>query len=378
MRRYAPGVFLVAILIALGCNPEGRSPQVSAPGPPGAADDSDPLPAIQVTTARIERGTIQARISASGSLMARRESRIGAEVRGRIQEVFVRVGDRVGAGDPLFQIAPKTYQVTLRQAEAGLDLARSERRQIEADFERRRILYRKDVVSIDELNRAETQVAVAKARERQAAEAVAMARHDLEQTLVIAPFDGSIAERLADEGTTALVQPQTVVIVLQETAVLEAEANLPEGQLAVVRVGDPARVHVEGLAEAIQTRIASVGDTIDPETRTYRVGMLVPNPDHRLKAGTFAHIDIEPQAKRQVILLPRDAVRSEGGRTRVLVVRDGRAEAISVQLGIVSGDNAEVLDGILVDNEVIVGESARSIAPGMQVRGAPLQPKPAS
>jgi RND family efflux transporter MFP subunit len=333
---------------------------------------------IEVTTARIGRGTIQVRVSAPGSLLARRESRIGAEVRGRIQEVFVREGDRVEAGDPLFQIDPKTYQVTLRQAEAGLDLARSERRQIEADFERSHILHGKDVVSIDELDRVETQVAVAKARERQAAEAVAMARHDLEQTLVVAPFDGSIAERRADEGTTALVQPQTIVIVLQETSVLEAEANLPEGQLAVVRVGDVARVYVEGLPEPIETRVASVGDTIDPDTRTYRVDMLVPNPDHRLKAGAFAHIDIEPQAKRQVILVPRDALRSAGGRTRVLVVREGRAQAIPVRLGVVSGDYAEVLGGITVDSEVIVGEAARSVAPGMHVRVAPSRAKPTS
>jgi RND family efflux transporter MFP subunit len=333
---------------------------------------------VDVTTVRIGRGSIHPHVSAPGSLMARRESRIGTEVRGRIQEVFVREGDRVTAGDPLFQIEPETYEVTLRQAEAGLDLARSERRQIQADLKRLGALHSKDVVAVDELDRVKTKVAVAKARERQAKASVAMAQRNLEQTLVTAPFDGSVAERRVDEGTTALTQPQTIVIVLQETAVLEAVANLPESQMADVNVGDPAKVHVEGMGEPILTEIASVGDTVDPTTRTYRVDMLVPNPDHRLKAGTFAHVEIEPRAKREVLLVPRDAVRSEDGRTRVLVVQDGRAQAVLVRLGVVAGNQAEVLGGLPADTEVIVGSAAQEIAPGMHVRVVPSDAKPAS
>ena len=124
--------------------------------------------------------------------------------------------------------------------------------------------------------------------------------------------------------------------------------------------------------------MSAVSDTIDPTARTYRVQMLVPNPDHALKAGVFARIDIEPKAKRDVVLVPRAAVRSEEGGTRVLVVRDGRAQAVPVQLGVVSENEAEVLAGLEPESDVIVGAEAREIAPGMAVRVVAAPASPAS
>lgn len=349
------------VAFALGaCGPQ------AAPTPVAEAPPTEPV--IEVETVRIRRGAILERISAPGSLVARRESRIGAEVRGRIERVFVAEGDRVEAGDPLFQIDRESYAVSLRQAEAGADLARSELRQLEADLGRARALHGKDIVSQEEIDRLGTHVAVSRARLRQAGESVAMALRNLDQTLIRAPFAGSIAQRLADEGTTALVQPQTIVLVLQETAELEAQATIPESHLALVQLGDPVLLHVEGLMQPIQTEVSAVSDTIEPATRTYRVKMRVPNPDHVLKAGVFARVEILPQAKRDVILLPREAIRSIDGRTTVLTVRDGRTVAVPVLLGLVSEESAEVLRGLRVDGEVIVGEAAHELASGMSVR----------
>jgi len=372
-------ILLAGIAAALfACSAAEPPASVSASESGGEPAPAASIPTVEVTTIRVRHGSIQPRISAPGSLLARRESRIGAEVRGRIDQVFVHEGDRVDAGDPLFQIDPKPFEVTLRQAEAGLDLARSERRQIEADFQRIAALQKKDVVAVDEVGRIRTRVAVAKARERQAAESVALARLNLDQTRVDAPFSGSIADRLVDEGTTALVQPQTIVVVLQETAQLEARADIPESEMKIVQVGDPALVYVEGHADAIETEITSVSDTIDPTTRTYTVEALVPNEDHQLKAGVFARVDVLPREKHEVMLVPRDSIRSEDGRTRVLVVRDGRAVAVPVQIGIVSSEDAEVVAGIAVGSEVITGESAREIAPGMLVRVVATPHGPAS
>jgi RND family efflux transporter MFP subunit len=378
MRFCAP---LLPVLLAvpwLGCSPQGTPGPASSPAPQTASQARPAEAVVDVTTARVRRGSILERVSAPGSLRARRESRIGAEVSGRIQQVFVNDGDRVAAGAPLFQIDRGPFEMALRQAEAVLDVARAERAQIEADLTRGNALRRSDIVAAEQLERMRTQVAVAKAHERQAAEGAALARHHLEQTLVRAPFGGSVAQRLVDEGTTALVQPQTIVIVLQETDVLEAEANIPESQLSVVRVGDGALVHVEGLPQPIQTEVSAVSDTIDPRARTYRVQMIVPNPEHALKAGIFARIDILPSAKRDVMLVPRAAVRTEAGVNRVMVVRDGRAEAVPVQLGVVSETEAELLSGLEADSEVIVGTAAREIAPGMSVRVVAATESPAS
>jgi RND family efflux transporter MFP subunit len=323
---------------------------------------------IDVMVTPVREGAIGQQVFAPASLVARRASRIGAEVPGRIQEVFVRSGERVEKGAPLFQIDPEPYQAALRRAEAGLDLARSERKQISVDLDRRLALRSDGVGSQSELDHAKTALEIARARERQAQEALAMTRLDLKRTLVVAPYTGSIADRFADEGTTALAQPQTIVVTIKETAQLEARADVAERQLSIVRESDPALVHVEGLASPIETVVDSVADTIDPATRTYRVRMRIPNEDHRLRAGIFARVEIQPAPKEGVLLVPREAIRSEAARTRVLVVRDGQAVAMPVTLGLVSDDDAEILAGLEVGDPVIVGKAAQELAPGMRVR----------
>jgi len=348
------------VLFASACGSEATPPPV---GRVAAVD-----PAIDVTVARVERGSIAQAVLAAGSLVARRETLVGAEVRARIVRVHVAEGDRVAAGDPLFAVEASAYEMALRQATAGVDVAVAERRQLEADLVRARQLRKQQVVPEQEIERIATALEVARAGERQAREAVALASYNLEQTVVRAPYAGSIAARLADEGTTALVQPQTIVVVLQETAELEARAAIPESQLALVQVGDTARVLVEGIAEPIATTVSAVSDTIDPATRTYLVKMRVANPDYSLKAGVFAQVEILPSAKTDVLRVPRDAIRTEDGRTRVLVVEEERATAAPVELGIVTDEFAEVVSGVAEGVPVIVGREAGIIAPGMRVR----------
>jgi RND family efflux transporter MFP subunit len=324
--------------------------------------------AVEVATARVRPGAVIQRISAPGTLAARRESRIGPEVGGRIVEIFVAEGDRVAAGDALFQIDPLTYELALRQAVARRDRAAAERAQLEADLARGRQLRHEDVLAVQQLEELETRVAVARAAEREAGEAVALARHDLERSRVRAPYAASVVARLADEGTTAVVQPQTIVVVLQELAQLEARAAIPELHYTSVRVGDPALLEVEGLAQPIASEVSAVADAIDPATRTFLVTMRVANEDHRLKAGVFARVEILPAAKGEALVVPREAVRREEGRAFVLVVRDERAVATPVELGAVSDEAVEVVHGLRVDDEVVVGEAARDLAPGMRVR----------
>jgi len=361
---------LAAALLS-GCDASHQSP---LPAPAGALDEA----VTEVETALLRRGTITQHVSAPGSVVARRESRIVAEVSGRILRVHVFEGDRVEAGAPLFEIDRAPFDMALRQATAGLDVARAERLQIAADLRRAESLQRESLLSLQEVERLTTSHAVAQAHERAAAEAVELAQHNLAQTVVHAPYAGSVAERLADEGTTALVQPQTIVVVLQETAELEAHAAIPESQMALVRVGDAALVRVEGLVEPVATQITAVSDTIDRATRTYLVKMPVPNAGHRIKAGIFAQVEITPQGSTDVVLAPREAVRVEDGRTRLLLVRDGHVDALPIEVGTFTETDVEILAGASAGEIAIVGAAARTIAPGMPVRAREATPDRAS
>jgi RND family efflux transporter MFP subunit len=358
-------------LSLVACNGAPESPG------PRATQGSDPAPIIEVETARIRRGSIVQRITAPGSIFARREARIGAEVRGRLTHIHVDEGSRVAQGDPLFQLDSEPYRLALRRAEAARDRARAERRQFGHDLVRGRALRSKKVMAEQETDRIASGLEVAEAAEREAEEAVAMAQLDLDHTTVHAPFAGAITRRLVDEGTTALAQPQTIVLVLQETHVLEAVATIAEVHFAAIRPGDVALLHVDGLAMPIPTEVEAVGDSVDPATRTFRVRMRVPNPEYHLKAGLFARVEILPKAKSQVLLAPRSALRNQDGRTHVLAVRDGHAVQNPIEIGLISEDAVEVLAGLHVDDQVLVGEAARSLGPGMRVRTNDMTEHPA-
>lgn len=362
---FAPAlVWLVALC---GCPSTTPVPESAFRHPPAE-------PVVAVQTAKLRRGVLNQVLSAPGSVVARRRSLIGVEVTGRILRVHVSVGDRVGEGAPLFEIDPTTYEMALRQAEAVLDVASADRRQVESDLNRARTLRRQNVLAEQEIERLTTALAVAQARVRQANEALALSQQNLQKTVVRAPYAGSIAERLADEGTTALVQPQTIVVILEETAVLEARAAIAESQMGLVRVGDPATVRIQGLAEAVQTRVSAVADSIDPATRTYLVKMPVPNSQFQIKAGVFAHVEISPQAT-EMLLAPREAIRVEDGRSRLLVISEDRVDTRVIELGAVAENEAEVVAGADGSEIVIIGEAARSVVAGMRVR--PLEAPPA-
>ena len=170
------------------------------------------------------------------------------------------------------------------------------------------------------------------------------------------------------------MQPQTIVVVLQETHDSKPWPRSPRSTFASVQVGDVALLHVDGLALPILTEVAAVGDAVDVQSRTFRVKMPVDNADHELKAGLFARIEILPQAKSEVLLAPLEAVRSRDGRPHVLVIRDGRAVIAPFQAGLTSEDAVEVLAGLRVDDQVVVGEAARTLGPGMRVRAVEAPP----
>jgi len=173
-----------------------------------------------------------------------------------------------------------------------------------------------------------------------------------------------------------LVQPQTIVVVLQETTELEAQAAIPESQMPLVSLGDRALIRIEGVPDPIESHVTAVSDTIDPLTRTYLVKMPIPNPNHLIKAGVFAHVEAFPAGRAEMLLAPREAIRVEDGRARLLLARDGEAVLVPVEVGTASDAEAEILSGATAGETAIVGDAARTVAPGMRVR--PANPAAAS
>lgn len=321
----------------------------------------------RVATTRVDRGAIAALVTASGSVVARRSTPLGPAVPGRIVRIFVDFGDEVTKGDPIFLVDPHPYEVALREASAGLSLARAELAEAQHEAGRMRTLAQKRMVSDQEYDRARTRAAVARARVEQAEARTAHTGNDLDRSMVRAPYSGTVVERVAHEGMMATVTPNTTVVVLQETGALEAVLDIPEASLAVVRPGDPVRLHVDGVARPIESAIRIVSDRIDPASRTYEVRAPVRSTDPPIRAGAFVRGEIEPAAKKSVLLLDRAALLTHDGQTYAFRVDDGIAERVPVKLGIVDSERAEILIGLAEGDEVVVGDVVARLAPGAAV-----------
>jgi RND family efflux transporter MFP subunit len=306
-------------------------------------------------------------VTVSGSIVARRSTALGPEVAGRISRVYVEVGDTVEEGDPIFLIDPVPYRVRLDEAAAGLELARAQLTEARDQAARLDKLAGKQMASEQEHDRARTLATVARARVQQARSRLKRAENDLERTMVRAPYPGSVVERRAHEGTMAAVTPNTTVVVLQETSVLEAILDIPEASLTVVRPGDRVELYVEGVTEPIESKVQIVNDRIDLASRTYEVRAPVPDPERRVKAGAFVRGEVQPRAKDAVLLVDRSALTTHDGRTFAFRVSDGRAESVPVTLGIVGNDAAEVLRGLSEGDEVVVGKITSRLSDGTRV-----------
>jgi RND family efflux transporter MFP subunit len=359
------------MLAACGAGDPGSDAPPDVAGAPAVVEGTDVAPsapsAETVTTARVRRGDIRTRVTASGSIAARRSTALGPEVPGRLARVHVDVGDSVAREDPVFLIDPEPYEVRLDETVAGLELARAQLTDASDEKARLRQLVEKQMVSQQEYDRVRTRVTVARARVRQAESQVKRARNDLKRTLVRAPYAGSIVERRAHEGTMATVTPNTTVVVLQETSALEAILDIPEASLSVVRPGDHVQLYVEGVPEAIESTISIVSDRIDLASRTYQVRAPITDPSRRVKAGAFARGEVTPQTKSSVLLVDRAALTTQDGRTYAFRVADGRAKRVGVALGVVGTEDAEVHRGLAEGDQVVVGRITSRLADGVRV-----------
>jgi RND family efflux transporter MFP subunit len=258
--------------------------------------------------------------------------------------------------------------MALAEARAGLALARAESENAALELERVDKLVERRATSEQHSDQLRTGAAVARARVAQMEARVARAGRDLECTLVRAPYAGSVVERRAHEGAMAGPQP---ILVLQETGALEAVLAVPDAWPAPIRAGDPVRLHVEGLAVPLETRVDRVSDRVDPETHTYEARAPVNDPSRTVKAGSYLRAEIAMSSGAPAPIVDRSALLMRDGRTYVLRVSGQTAERVPVRVGLMTEDRAEILSGLASGDEVAVGEAVGRLEGGARIQRMP-------
>lgn len=313
--------------------PEGVAP-VGAPAagvPP--EEFAVPVEAVRVTVRRIER-----KIPTVGSLRSDESVLLSPEIAGRLNEIVVEEGEKVSAGTLVATLDQEVFRAELAQIEASLALS-------QANHARAAELLQRGAGSA----RARDE-ALAKLRADEASLALAKAR--LDKTRIVAPFDGVLGLRRMSVGQ--YLAPGDPIINLEAIDPLKVDFRLPELYFKVVRVGQGIVVGLDALpGETFAGEVYAIDPLIDEAGRAIVVRAHIANPQHRLRPGLFARVDLVYATQDNAILVPEQAVVPEGGRSFVYRVVDGKAAFTEIETGERFGAMVEVVKGLGPDAEVV-------------------------
>ena len=346
-RRRALGVLLSTLLVGVftGCADEGEEAVVV----------STLLPSV--TTFVVEPQTLDEEIRASGELEARFHTEIAAEVDGRVTELAIDEGGSVEAGAVVIEIDPQRRELDLAAAEARLAQARANLRKEQSQTRRIRELRSQSVSSIQQLEEAETALALAVSAVRAEEAAVGVAVRAVQDSSVSAPFGGLVARRSVELGE--FVQKGKSLFELVSLDPLEAIFSLTELDTERVRLGQTVKISVGAFPDrAFRGVITFVAPTVDPGTRTLRIKSQVDNSGELLRPGLFARVSLGVDRREGVLMVPAESLLQRVGGASVYLVRQDAegeevVERVSVQTGTTAGDMVEISSGIRAGDRVV-------------------------
>jgi membrane fusion protein (multidrug efflux system) len=300
---------------------------------------------------------------------------IAAEVSGRVTELAVDEGGHAEAGAVVLEIDPQRRKLDLAAAQARLSQARANLRKERSQTKRIRELRSQNVSSIQQLEEAETALALAESAVRAEEAAVGVATRAVNDSSVAAPFAGVVARRSVEVGQ--FVQTGDELFELVSLDPLEAIFSLTELDTERVRLGQRVKIHVGAFPDrTFQGVVTFVAPTVDPSTRTLRIKAEVENADAALRPGLFARVSLGVARRENVLMVPAEALLQRAGGVSLYRVVDGdRVERVRVETGATYQDLVEVRGGIR-EGDQVVRRGHGGLADGMVVVVKQTPPPP--
>lgn len=418
-------IVLVALAAGLFFTSRDREPSSGSPAPAGAVarppvngNGNNGQQALAVSVARVGRRSLVRSVTVNAEVAPAREVAVSPRLSGTVAAVYVDVGDRVREGDVLLQLDDEALQAQFEQAVSALELAEAnlarleagateeEREQVAAalrqaaynldqarrQLERMEQLYHDGAISKEQLDGARTAYEISKAQHeaaeqqmlrvergatpeelraaraqvRQAAAAVELARIQLNDAKVKAPFDGLVSRRNVEVGGLASAGIPAVVLV--DIDRVYVKGSISQGYVNAVKPGDQVLVEVSSRSAPFPGVVHTISPAADG-AGLFPVRVQIDNPDHQLKPGMFATVRIPVARADDAVVVPVNALVRHGDGRAVFTVepasgaegagsagqqRSGVARLRPVELGVEDGDWVQVLDGLQEGEWIVV------------------------
>ncbi|MBN1504052.1 MAG: efflux RND transporter periplasmic adaptor subunit [Candidatus Eisenbacteria bacterium] len=333
---------------------------------------------VRVASVREARAAQTAVLNAGGYVTPRRKATVAAKITGKITQVLIDEGAQVEAGQVLARLEDVEAMAAYRASEAQRAVAAATVDDVDVrlanarrTLERARELHTRELVSKEALENAETsaasyeaQATLARKSLRAAEQAVAIAKQNVENCIVRAPFAGVVVSKDAQPGE--MVSPvsagggytRTGIATIVDMSSLEIEVDVNESYIARVVPGQRAEAVLDAYPDwGIPCKVRTVIPTADRQKATVKVRIAFDKLDPRILPDMGVKVSFmeesEDSADSPLTLVPREAVRREADRTFSYVVKNGRVERRAVRVGRDRGSEVEILAGLRRGEQVV-------------------------
>lgn len=303
---------------------------------------------VQDVIVKVEQVTVQdveQLYEYTAIVQANAVNNIAPTIAGRIDRIFVEVGDFVSKGQKLVQMDA-----------SNLDQAKTQLDNLELTFNRIDGLYKVGGVSKSDWDAAKTQLDVAKTSYQNL----------LTNTQLLSPLNGVIAMRNYDSGDIYTGNP---VLQVQEITPVKMNINVSEKQYTKVKKGQTAKVRIDVYeGEEFTGRVNLVYPTIDGRTHTFPVEVILQNANKKVRPGMYARVTMNFGVNKNVVVPDKAVVKQQGSGDRfVYVYKDGKVSYNKVELGRRLDDKYELLSGV-EDGDLVVVTGQSKLHDGMEVK----------
>jgi HlyD family secretion protein len=342
---------------------------------------------VNVVLTEVGRGTVESTVSntRAGTVEACQRTKMSTIAGGRIEVLAVKEGDKVKKGQVLMQLWNADQQAEQRLATAALETAR--KRVVEActiadnavrEAERRRDLFKQGFISESAYDSARVEAdarsaacTTAKTDVAQADARVNVTRVVQGRTVLVAPFDGTVAKIVGEVGEYSTPSPPGVAtppaIDLIDDSCLYVKAPMDEVDAPKIQVGQPVRITLDALPKKSfpgkVKRVAPYVTAVEKQARTVDIEATFDDPASagRLLVGYSADVEIILDVRRDVVRVPTSAL-LEGGR--VLVLADGKLAERKVRTGVANWEYTEIVDGLAAGDRIVTSLEREGVKAG--------------
>ncbi len=339
--------------------------------------------ATKVEAIEVQYGVIEEVVRADGEIKAEKQVDIGADVVGRIEKLYVRLGDYVKKGDTLCVIDRKSYEAKVNSLKVSLNDLRNRLDKAQRDYERTKNLFEKGLISEADYENARLQYETIKSQYESTLYSLQDAEYQLSKTVILAPISGKVIGLNKEEGEIVVMgtvnNPATVIMTIAELSRMKVDAYVDESEVIKVKNGQPVRVRVtaysdkvfRGIVKALaaspyqstgSTTTISSGITYPVEVAITDTGVLYP--------GMSATCEIITARKDSALKIPVQALGKEkSGEDYIFIIKNGVVQKRYVKIGLIASNEAEIVEGLNPGDTVATGPytTLRTLKEGQKV-----------